>query len=54
MANQNRWSKDGDAKLELEHKLSECMWWLIILAERMDVDIAESFDNFLSSIEERF
>ena len=38
---------------ELEHKLSECIWWLIVLAERMDIDIGEALDGFLSKLEKQ-
>jgi hypothetical protein len=51
MSQQGRWPKDGDSEAELEHKLSECIWWLIVLAERMDIDIEEALDSFLTKIE---
>lgn len=51
MSQQERWPKGGDTAAELEHKLSECIWWLIVLAERMDIDIEESLDGFLSKLE---
>ncbi len=51
MSQQERWPKGGDTVSELEHKLSECIWWLIVLAERMDIDIEESLDGFLSKLE---
>ncbi len=51
MSQQERWPKGGDTAAELEHKLSECIWWLIVLAERMDIDIEESVDGFLSKLE---
>ncbi len=51
MSQQERWPKGGDTVSELEHKLSECIWWLIVLAERMDIDISESLDDFLSNLE---
>lgn len=51
MAQQNRWPVDGNEVEELEHKLSECIWWLIVLAERMDIDISQSLDKFLTSLD---
>lgn len=51
MSQQKRWPKSGDTVSELEHKLSECIWWLIVLAERMDIDINEALDDFLSKLE---
>jgi NTP pyrophosphatase (non-canonical NTP hydrolase) len=51
MSQQGRWPTDEDPIPELEHKLGECIWWLIILAKRMDIDIAEVLDKFLSKTE---
>jgi len=51
MSQQQRWPA-GDATIpELEHKLGECMWWLIILAERMDIDIEQAVEKFLTKTE---
>ena len=33
--------------LVLKHKLGECICWLTVLADRMDIDINESVDHFL-------
>lgn len=51
MAQQQRWPKGDDAISELEHKLSECIWWVIVLADRMDIDISQSLDDFLTKLE---
>ncbi len=51
MSQQERWPKAGDTGSELKHKLSECIWWLIVLSERMDIDISESLNEFLSALE---
>ncbi|QDR81254.1 MazG-like protein [Sporomusa termitida] len=51
MSQQGRWPTNGDSKSELEHKLGECIWWLIILADRMNFDINEALENFLSKTE---
>ncbi len=53
MSQQQRWPKGGNTVSELEHKLSECVWWLIVLAERMNIDINESLDEFLSKLEKQ-
>ncbi|SHI21427.1 MazG-like protein [Desulfosporosinus lacus] len=53
MSQQERWPKGGDTLSELEHKLSECLWWVIVLAERMNIDISESLDVFLSKLEKQ-
>ncbi len=50
MSQQQRWPKAG-TETELEHKLGESIWWLIVLADRMDIDIKEAVDNFLAKTE---
>ena len=50
MSQQKRWpAKNTDT--ELEHKLGECIWWLIVLADRMNVDIEEVIEKFLVKTE---
>ena len=51
MAQQGRWPKGGETTAELEHKLGECIWWLTVLAERMDINIEEAFEKFISKTE---
>lgn len=50
MSQQQRWPK-ANSQSELEHKLGESIWWLIVLANRSDIDIKEAMDNFLSKTE---
>lgn len=50
MSQQQRWPK-ANSQPELEHKLGETIWWLIVLANRSDIDIKEAMDNFLSKTE---
>lgn len=50
MSQQQRWPK-ADSQSELEHKLAESIWWLIVLAKRTDIDIKEAMENFLSKTE---
>lgn len=51
MSQQGRWPKGGDTDKELLHKLGESIWWLIILADRMDIDIKVALEGFLSKTE---
>ncbi|MFW2490298.1 MazG-like protein [Clostridium chromiireducens] len=53
MSQQERWPKGGDTISELEHKLAECIWWLIVLADRMNIDISEALQIFLSKTEKQ-
>lgn len=51
MSQQGRWPAGSNAQEELEHKLGESIWWLVVLAERMDLDIQDVLDKFLSKTE---
>lgn len=51
MSQQGRWPKGGDSSNELSHKLGECIWWLVTLAERMDIDINTALEGFLTKTE---
>lgn len=51
MSQQGRWPK-ANTKEELEHKLGECIWWLTVLANRMDLDIDKATEKFLIKTED--
>ena len=51
MSQQGRWPKADANNAELKHKLGESIWWLIVLANRMDVNIEEALESFLSKTE---
>ncbi|CYX37711.1 MazG-like protein [Streptococcus suis] len=36
----------------LEHKIAENIWWLIELADRLDIDIQKEMETFLAQKEE--
>lgn len=50
MSQQGRWPANNTEN-ELEHKLGECIWWLTVLADRMDIDIKEATEKFLTKTE---
>lgn len=50
MSQQQRWPAKN-THTELEHKLGECIWWLTILADRMNIDIEDATENFLTKTE---
>lgn len=50
MAQQQRWPKANSSE-ELKHKLGENIWWLIVLADRSDIDIKEALAVFLDKTE---
>jgi len=51
MSEQKRWPKSGSNE-ELKHKLGENIWWLIVLANRSDIDIREAVELFLDKTEQ--
>jgi hypothetical protein len=50
MSQQKRWPANN-TDTELEHKLGECIWWLVVLADRMNIDMADAVEKFLTKTE---
>lgn len=50
MSFEKTWHK-ANSQEELEHKLGENIWWLIILAERTGLDINVAVEKFLTKTE---
>lgn len=50
MSEQERWPKTGSTA-ELEHKLGENIWWLVVLADRSGIDIKQAVEKFLTGTE---
>lgn len=50
LAHDGTWTIDGDADAELRHKLAETMWWVFVLADRLDIDIDQAFNDTMSAI----
>ena|SRR3989344_4527141 len=42
-----------DSKYMLSHELSDCLWSIIILADKYDIDLKESFEENMNSMEQR-
>ena len=53
MSQQERWVSNKEVTPELEHELAECVWWLAVLAKRMDIDLEKATEIFLSGMEQR-
>jgi NTP pyrophosphatase (non-canonical NTP hydrolase) len=51
LAAQGTWPRDGDVPAELQHKLAECLWWILVLADRLGVDIDAAFDTLASRLQ---
>lgn len=53
MSQQGRWPAGDEDFAQLKHKLGESIWWLIVLSERMEIDIGEAIEAFLKRTEAR-
>lgn len=51
MSQQGRWPKGSETTQELKHKIGESIWWLIVLSNRMEVDIEVAVEEFLTKTE---
>jgi len=51
MATQGRWLHEGDLPRELEDKLAECLWWVLVLADRLGVDITKAFTTKMDDLD---
>ena len=51
MAAQDRWVHEGDLPEELEDKLAECLWWVLVHADRLGVDIAKAFTKKMDKLD---
>ena len=46
MVNQGRWLSEGEE--QPPSKIGECVWWLAVLADRMELDFEECVEKFLN------
>lgn len=50
LAHDGTWAIDGDVDSELRHKLAETLWWVFVLADKLDIDINEAFAQTMDTI----
>jgi NTP pyrophosphatase (non-canonical NTP hydrolase) len=51
LARDGTWDFDGDVRAQLQQKLAESMWWVMVLADRLDIDMADAFVSTMDRIE---
>lgn len=51
MGAENRWMHEGDLPKELEDKLAENLWWVLVLAKRLEIDITKSFASKMDELD---
>lgn len=50
LAHNETWTIDADLPAQLEHKLSETIWWAMVVADRLGIDISAGFDATMAKI----
>ena len=50
LAHDGTWSIDGDVDGQLAHKLAEAMWWVFVVADRLDIDMSDAFSTTMNQI----
>lgn len=51
MAAEGSWGYDGDEQAELKKKLPECLWWILVLSDRLGVDVTDAFTTFIDKLD---
>lgn len=51
LAHDGTWDIDGDVDSQLRYKLSESLWWVIVIAERLGIDISDAYTQTMDEIE---
>jgi NTP pyrophosphatase (non-canonical NTP hydrolase) len=51
LAHDGTWNIDGDVNDQLQHKLAESLWWLFVVADRLDIDMTEAFAATMNRID---
>ena len=51
MAAEGRWIHDGNLPKELGDKLSECLWWILVLSERLGINLTKAFVSKTDELE---
>ena len=46
-----QWAPQGDVPSLLREKLAECLWWVLVLADRLDIDMTDAYVSKLGAIE---
>lgn len=50
LAHDGTWNMDGDVEARLQHELAECLWWVIVLADRLGIDIDTAYESTMRDI----
>ena len=50
LAHDGTWPIDGDVTADLKHKLAESIWWSIVIANKLNIDISSAYNDTMHSI----
>ncbi|SNS47576.1 hypothetical protein [Rhodococcoides kyotonense] len=50
LAHDGTWEIDGDVDEQLKHKLAESLWWIFVLADRLDIDMSDAYSATMDRI----
>lgn len=50
LAHEGTWGIDGDVDAELKHKLAEALWWVFVIADKLDLDVNEAYTDTMTRI----
>lgn len=50
LAHDGTWNIDGDVDGQLQHKLAESLWWVFVVADRLNIDMTEAFTATMDRI----
>lgn len=51
LAASGTWDYGKDMEAELKRKIPECIWWLLVLSNRLGIDITEAYPSFTEDLE---
>lgn len=51
MASEGRWVHGENMQAELKGKMAECQWWLLVLSDRLDINITQEFASFMDKLD---
>jgi NTP pyrophosphatase (non-canonical NTP hydrolase) len=51
LAHDGTWDIDGDVDAQLRYKLSESLWWVFVIAERLGIDMSDAYAGKMDTIE---
>ncbi len=45
---------DQELKAKLSHELADCLWSILVLSDKLQINLGDAFDTTMDALEERF